>query len=102
MLAWLQTHHYGFMILTTATVYLNGGYALHFSPDAPRAITISVKSMPKALTSSPVGPSSDNPGKGFHILSSSSVPNTTLLEEYGPGFNWDEAQSTWRGRSKMF
>ncbi|KAL1947358.1 hypothetical protein VTO73DRAFT_14319 [Trametes versicolor] len=93
LLAWLQTHHYGFMVLATATVYLNGGYALHFSPDAPRAITISVKSMPKALTSMPVGPSSDNPGKGFHILSSSSVPNTTLLEEYGPGFNWDEAQS---------
>ncbi|EIW60813.1 uncharacterized protein TRAVEDRAFT_46054 [Trametes versicolor FP-101664 SS1] len=93
LLAWLQTHHYGLMVLATATVYLNGGHALHFSPDTPRAISISVQPMPKDLTALLSGSSDDNPGKGFHILSTLSFPSTELLEAYGPGFNWDEAQS---------
>ncbi|OJT12220.1 hypothetical protein TRAPUB_11208 [Trametes pubescens] len=73
-------HHYELMVIATATVGLQGGYALHFSPDTPKTIGFAVLPLPKFVASLLSGTLDDNPGKGFHIVNALSMSKDMLIK----------------------
>lgn len=76
---------------------LQGGYALHFSPDSSLAIGFAVHPLPKFVASllSGAGTPDDNPGTGFHLVNALSVSKDKILKDCSPAGT--EGALDWEG-----
>ncbi|EIW60802.1 uncharacterized protein TRAVEDRAFT_46043 [Trametes versicolor FP-101664 SS1] len=94
---WIGIHHYPLLVIATATVCLQGGYALHFSPDSSLAIGFAVHPLPKFVASllSGAGTPDDNPGTGFHLVNALSVSKDKILKDCSPAGT--EGALDWEG-----